>query len=147
MSADQPSQIYIIGYGTFIPNKMFLKSDVCVCMIQHYRRVWTGETVFPFVLEDPESRFYGIVFPVSQTRLEKLDFYEGVTDGLFLREVVEVLLDNGEKISAHMYVPSQKTIEEFHLTLESDTEDRWMEEIRKNQEVCSMFPQLLEKLD
>ena len=87
------------------------------------------------------------MFSVSQTRLEKLDLYEGVDNGLFLRKAVEVQLHNGQALPVFMYVPSQQTIDEFHLTLESDTEDRWMEQIRKNQEVCTMFPQLLEKLD
>ena len=147
MSTEQQDpKIYLVGYGTFIPNKMF-QSDVHVCIIKHYRRVWTGETVYPFVLEDPNARFYGIVFSVSQTRLEKLDLYEGVDNGLFLRKAVEVRLNNGQALPVFMYVPSQRTIDEFHLTLESDTEDRWMEQIRKNQEVCAMFPQLLEKLD
>ena len=147
MSSKQDPKIYLVGYGTFIPNKMFLESDVHVCVIKHYRRIWTGETVFPFVLEDPNARFYGIVFSVSQTRLEKLDLYEGVDNGLFLRKAVEVQLPNGQALPVFMYVPSQQTIDEFHLTLESDIEDRWMEQIRKNQEVCAMFPQLLEKLE
>lgn len=147
MSSKQDPKIYLVGYGTFIPNKMFLESDVHICVINHYRRIWTGETVFPFVLEDPNARFYGIVFSVSQSRLEKLDLYEGVDNGLFLRKAVEVQLNNGQSLPVFMYVPSQQTIDEFHLTLESDIEDRWMEQIRKNQEVCAMFPQLLEKLD
>ena len=146
MSSNQDPKIFLVGYGTFIPNKMF-ESDVHVCVIKNYRRVWTGETVFPFVLEDPNARFYGIVFSVTQTRLEKLDLYEGVDNGLFLRKAVEVQLNNGQSLPVFMYVPSQHTIDEFHLTLESDTEDRWMEQIQKNQEVCARFPQLLEKLD
>ncbi len=143
------SPVYIVGYGTFIPNQTVLKSkDVQVCKIRNFRRIWTGETVFPFVLKDSAfPGFYGLVFQVSPSRLEKLDLYEGVDQGMFTRDSIEVELLSGENLKACTYVPTPKTIAEYNLSFASDPDDRWMEEIRKNSEVCSHFPQLIQKLE
>ncbi|TFH28551.1 MAG: gamma-glutamylcyclotransferase [Promethearchaeota archaeon] len=117
--------VNIIGYGTFISNQTILKStDVQVCKILNFRRVWTGETVFPFVLKDSTfSGFYGLVFQVSPARLDKLDMYEGVDQGMFTRDSIEVELLSGEILEACIYVPTPKTITEFNLSSTSDPDD------------------------
>ncbi|MHA1617968.1 MAG: gamma-glutamylcyclotransferase family protein [Promethearchaeota archaeon] len=148
-STNDTAPIFIVGYGTFIPNQEVLKSsNIQVCKIHHFRRIWTGETIFPFVLKDPTFQgFYGLVFQVSRNRLAKLDFYEGVDQGMFTRDSIEVELLSGELLSASIYVPTSKTISEYNLSYASDPEDLWMEEIRKNEEICALFPQLIQKIE
>lgn len=139
---------YVIGYGTFIPNKTFLKStDVRVIIVRHYRRIWTRETIFPFVLEDSSfPGFHALMFSVSQSRLAKMDIYEGVDTGLFLRKEILVEDLQGTKFQAYIYVPSSNTIEEYQLTMQSDPEDEWQKEIAKNAQIVETFPELIQKV-
>lgn len=145
--SDSDSPIYIVGYGTFIPNQTYLQSsEVKVCIVRNFRRIWRGDTIFPFILEDPTSPgFHALVFSISRSRVEKLDIYEGVDKGFFSRDEIEVEMLNGEKMKAHIYVPTAQTIAEQNLKLEDDLNDRWMEEIRKNGEIVKLFPELMQK--
>lgn len=141
------SPIYIVGYGTFIPNKTYLKStDVKVCIVRNYRRIWMGDTIFPFILKDPQNfGFYALVFSLSPSHVAKLDVYEGVETGLFTREKISVELLDGTAQEAYIYVPTIQTIKERNLKIEDDLEDCWLEEIQKNKEIVKLFPQLVQK--
>ena len=141
----------IVGYGTFITNKMFkFTKDVKICFVPKCRRIYITSEHFPFALEDPsKDGFFALLFKVEHKEFKRLDFYEGVDAGLFYRKKISILvkkdLNNYIKKQAFIYLPTEQSISDHKLTLDCDKEDGWIEKIRVNPEVCEKFPELLEK--
>ncbi|QEE15501.1 gamma-glutamylcyclotransferase family protein [Promethearchaeum syntrophicum] len=140
----------IVGYGTFITNKMFkFSKDVKICFVPKCRRIYVNTEHFPFALDDPSNDgFFALLFRVEHNEFKRLDFYEGVDAGLFYRKKIPILVKkdlNYVKKQAYIYLPTEKSISDHNLSLECDKEDKWIEKIRENPDVCEKFPELLEK--
>ncbi len=141
----------IVGYGTFITNKMFkFSKDVKICFVPKCRRIYITSEHFPFALDDPSNEgFFALLFKVEHKEFKRLDYYEGVDAGLFYRKKVSILvkkdLTNYVKKRAFIYLPTEQSISDHNLTLDCDKEDGWIEKIRAIPDVCEKFPELLEK--
>ena len=71
-----------------------------------------------------------------------MDIYEGVEAGLYTREKIEVEVLSGKIYEAYIYIPTEKCIDEYDLSLDKDLDDQWLEEIKKNKDVCNKFSYL-----
>ncbi len=144
----EDSRVLMVGYGTFITNETYKNSkDVKVCVVRGYRRLWLKSTFYPFVLPDPNyAGIHGLVFSISKDQLKNLDIYEGVEAGLYSREMLTVQTLDGSTTDAYIYIPTQKCINEFGLSLRKDPEDCWIEEIKKNPKIFERFPKLIQKV-
>ena len=135
--------IPIIGYGTFITRNLWKdKKNVEVCTVKNFTRIYPKNSWFPYVLQS-KSSFKALKFDVNETELENLDRIEGVFEGLFKRVKTEISLKNDRKLSAFIYVPTDKTIQSQNLFLELDKTDQWKEEIKKHPEIVKNFPELI----
>ena len=133
----------IIGYGTFITQGYWKdKPNVQVCLIKNFTRIFPKNSCFPYVLPSNNS-FWALKFDVNEQELKQLDKYEGVSLGLFWREKTEIIFKNGKKSTAFIYIPTKNSIISKNLTLESDKEDRWKEQIKKYPEILVQFPELM----
>ena len=133
----------VVGYGTFITRGYWKdKSNVEVCKVIGFRRIFPQGNWFPYVLPDPDSSFWALKFDVSRKELIQLDYYEGVPSGLYKRTKTMIKLKNGTKKEAFIYVPTDQTIERENLNLAIDKNDRWKQEIRKYPEIVEKFPEL-----
>ena len=141
--------VFMVGYGTFITNETYLNSkDVKVCIVPKHRRMWLKTTIFPFILPDPTfSGIHALIFSINKGQLKNLDIYEGVEAGLYSREEISVEDLKGNNLEAYIYIPTEKCIAEYELSLDKDPTDCWMEEIRKNSNIYEKYPQLIKKLD
>jgi cation transport regulator ChaC len=62
------------------------------------------------IVPDEASTVWGVVYECSPNELEKLDRYEGVDSGHYVRKAVVVQLENGEQIDAITYVAGERFI-------------------------------------
>ena len=140
-----PDMVYIIGYGSFITNNILgYASTVEVCKLPKYRRLWLKTTIFPFIIhEENYPGIHALCYSIRKDRLDKMDKYEGVDVGLYTREQIKVEGLSGREYQAFIYIPTEKCIKEYNLSLKKDPNDSCLEEIRKNQENCEKYPQLL----
>jgi gamma-glutamylcyclotransferase (GGCT)/AIG2-like uncharacterized protein YtfP len=136
--------ISVVGYGTFITKGYWKnKSNVMVCRVIGFKRIFPKGNWFPYVLPDPDSSFWALKFDVNQEELRKLDYYEGVPSGLYKRVKTVIELKDGSKIQALIYVPTESTIKREDLALDMDKSDRWKQEIAKHLEIIEEFPELV----
>jgi len=141
----------IVGYGTFITNRMFkFSKDVRICFVPKCRRIYLDSEHFPFALSDPSNEgFFALLFRVEHNEFKRLDLYEGVDAGLFYRKQISILVkdegNNYTKENAYIYLPTEKSIAEHNITPDCDKDDKWIEKIRANPDVCEKFPELLER--
>lgn len=144
----KPNMVFMIGYGTFITNQTYIDAkSVYVCKLKNYHRLWLKTTIYPFVLPDPDYKgIHALCFTVEKERLPSLDKYEGVEAGLYKRKQIDVELLNGDTCEGFIYIPTQKCIDEFHLSFDKDPHDAWLEEIRKMPEIAQKYPELLTAL-
>ncbi|TXT58779.1 MAG: hypothetical protein BAJALOKI1v1_1550008 [Promethearchaeota archaeon] len=133
----------VVGYGTFITRGYWKdKSNVRVCKVIGFRRVFPEGNWFPYVLPDKESSFWALKFDVNLEELRELDIYEGVPAGLYKRIKTIIQVKDGIEEKAFIYVPTEKTITQQQLTIDMDKTDRWKEEIKKHHEIVDKFPKL-----
>lgn len=143
-SPENQSLKTIVGYGTFITQKRWLDyTNVAVCLIKGFRRIFPPENWFPYVIPDKKSQFWGLKFDVNSSQLSNLDKYEGVRAGLYSRFNVKVVLKDKTEINAEMYVPTKKTINQQKLVLDIDNVDAWKLEIKKHKDIINKFPELI----
>jgi len=60
------------------------------------------------IIEDPQSIVYGAVYLVTPEQLKKLDEYEGVRWGVYVRRRVRVVTEEGGTLDAVTYVKKEK---------------------------------------
>ena len=53
-------------------------------------------------------------------------------------------LKDGTAEEAIIYVPTEKTIKDYNLTLNIDVEDKWVQEIKKHPKIVVQFPELID---
>ncbi|MFX0019634.1 MAG: gamma-glutamylcyclotransferase family protein [Promethearchaeota archaeon] len=136
--------VSVIGYGTFISRGIWrTKRNVEVCLIEGYIRIYPEGFWYPCVLPSERSSFYALKFDVTKEELRYLDFYEGVSENYFKREIIEVYLKNNEKVQAYIYLPTDQLITKYKLSVNLDEKDRWKEEIKKDSEIIEKFPELI----
>lgn len=136
-----------MGYGTFITrNHWRNKSNVKVCKVRNFRRILPKGNWFPYVLSQEGSSFWALKFDVSDNQLQRLDNYEGISEGLYRRVEIKVLLLDQSEEKAFIYVPTKTTIQKYGLSLEMDVNDNWIDEIKKHPDVVEKFPKLVERL-
>ncbi|TFG09216.1 MAG: gamma-glutamylcyclotransferase [Promethearchaeota archaeon] len=135
--------VSVIGYGTFITHGHWKnKSNVRVCTVKNYIRIFPKGNWFPYVLPSEGASFKALIFEVNKQELEALDRYEGVHAGLYKRVETDVFLKNDEKKRAYIYVPTEKTINSQDLSVDLDKNDRWKEEMYRYAEIRDKFPEL-----
>ncbi|MFX0070961.1 MAG: gamma-glutamylcyclotransferase family protein [Candidatus Hermodarchaeota archaeon] len=135
--------ISIVGYGTFITHRHWKnKSNVEICTVINYVRIFPKGNWFPYVLPLKGASFKALKFDVNEQELEALDQYEGVYAGLYRRVQTEVFLNENRKRKAFIYVPTENTIKTQNLSIEIDRNDRWKEEMYKYPELREKFPEL-----
>ena len=136
--------ISVIGYGTFITRGHWKdKKNVEVCLVKNYRRIFPKENWFPYVLYLEGASFWALKFSVNEEQLKELDYYEGVSAGLFERIQTDIVLKDKKRSKAFIYIPTEKTIKSQNLILELDKKDRWTEEIKKYPEIVKKYPELV----
>ena len=144
-----PDDCYLIGFGSFITSKRPFEefSEVEICKLPNFRRLWFKKTIFPYII--PDSSFSGIhvlCFTIKKDRLPHLDKYEGVDTGLYTRVKIEVKNLKEELREAFIYISTDKCIQKCKLQIERDPDDAWLDEIEKNEAVCKKYPELLHHL-
>jgi gamma-glutamylcyclotransferase (GGCT)/AIG2-like uncharacterized protein YtfP len=140
---NSPKLISVIGYGTFITQKLWKdKPNIEVCLVRNFSRIYPPNNWFPYVLPSKKS-FRALKFEINEEELKKLDQYEGVPENIFERINVQIILKNGKRSFAFLYVPTYKTISTQNLTLDLDLRDRWKEELKKYPEIIKKFPELI----
>ncbi len=136
----------VVGYGTFITRRLWKQHPTRqVCWVLGHRRVYDPRFApFPFAIKSADSSFLGILFPATESELERLDYYEGVDSGLYYRKTCTVRLAGTNQIeSAWIYLPTEKTSSRpgFPWT---DTVDLWMiDVILKDPELRSLFKEFI----
>ena len=134
--------ISVIGYGIFITRNLWKdKANVEVCTVFNFTRIFPRNSWFPYALQSTGS-FKALKFDVTKEEIKFLDKIEGVNNGLFKRVMADILLKNNRPSSALIYVPTEETIVSQKLTLDSDKNDRWKEELKKIPEIVRNFPDL-----
>lgn len=135
--------ISIVGYGTFITRMLWKdKANVEVCLVKNFTRIYPRGSWFPYALKS-NSSFKALKFDIKEQELETLDIIEGVTNSLFKRVKIEILLNDNRSSSAFMYIPTEETIMAQNLSLKLDKIDRWKDEIKKFPEIVRKFPKLI----
>ncbi len=135
----------VVAYGTFITKGYWKdKKNVEICKVSGFKRILPEGNWFPYVIPNKNSFFWALKFDVTNEELQTLDFYEGTSMGLYKRTQIEVILKDGVKKKAFIYIPTEKTIKKKNLTLKIDIMDNWKKEIRKNPEIVEKFPELVE---
>jgi gamma-glutamylcyclotransferase (GGCT)/AIG2-like uncharacterized protein YtfP len=86
---------------------------------------------YPGIVEG-DGEVVGEVYEISEKKLKELDWIEGVPD-LFRRELIEVVLENGETISAYTYIYNGD-VEEGELIPSGDWKLRRKESIEEVKE-------------
>jgi gamma-glutamylcyclotransferase (GGCT)/AIG2-like uncharacterized protein YtfP len=59
--------------------------------------------------ESPDDLVPGVLLDVDDAALDALDTYEGVAEGLYIRERCAVRLDDGRRIEAWVYIYNRPT--------------------------------------
>jgi hypothetical protein len=141
----------MVGYGTFITRRMFRPdSHPRVVTITGFRRVFNPRIAgFPFVLPDPCGSFKGIAFDVkTDDELREKDRYESCRgdptvdgEGLYFRMLANIIEADGTTTKAWIYVPTKMTRDRDNVTLDMDTEDKWIDVIKR--ENVTEFPDLV----
>lgn len=136
--------ISIIGYGTFITKGRWKdKENVEPCLVRDFIRIIPLGNWFPYVLPKKGSQFWALKFDVDEKELRELDIYEGVDSGLYERKKIEVSLKDRSLVEGQIYLPTEKTIEKYNLTVKMDEDDKWKGKIRENEEIIKKFPELI----
>jgi serine protease inhibitor len=136
--------VSVIGYGTFISRGIWrTKKNVEVCIVKDYIRIYPEGHWYPFILPLKGSSLYALKFDVTKEELRNFDFYEGVSENYFKREIIEVYCKNNEKIQAYIYLPTDQLITKYKISIDLDEKDRWKEEIKKDPEIIEKFPELI----
>jgi len=136
--------VSVIGYGTFISRGIWrTKKNLEVCIVKDYVRIYPKGHWYPFILPSGGSSFYALKFDVTKEELRNLDFYEGISENHFKREIIEVYRKNNEKIQAYIYLPTDQLITKYKISVNLDEKDRWKEEIKKYPEIIEKFPELI----
>jgi gamma-glutamylcyclotransferase (GGCT)/AIG2-like uncharacterized protein YtfP len=94
-----PAVVY--GYTLYLPEHRAYPMAFTDDTLTEDRKIVQGEVV---ELDNPTRM------------LELLDMYEGVSRGLYRRELTEAYLENGERVDAYIYVATIETIEESRAT-------------------------------
>ncbi|HMF33417.1 MAG TPA: gamma-glutamylcyclotransferase family protein [Candidatus Lokiarchaeia archaeon] len=134
----------IIAYGTLITHREFRRGqNVEPCLVMGYRRVLPPKHWYPFVIPaSNDDGFWALKFDVPPDMLEIIDLYEGVPT-LYYRQDITVQLRSGENIQAQIYLPTEKTIEDFHLAVELDPRDRWLNVLKQEvPDLLALYPEL-----
>jgi hypothetical protein len=138
-----PNLFSVVGYGTFITKYYWKdKFNVEVCKVLDYIRIFPQGYWFPYAIQCEGSSFWALKFDVYKQDLDNLDYYEGVHSNLFERVETQIILKDGKKLNAFIYVPSEETIIKEKLTLDIDKHDRWKEEIKNFPDIIKKFPEL-----
>ncbi|MFX0026630.1 MAG: gamma-glutamylcyclotransferase family protein [Candidatus Hermodarchaeota archaeon] len=138
------SLVSVIGYGTFISCGIWrTKKNVEICEVKDYIRIFPKGHWYPFILPSEGSSFYALKFDITKEELRELDFFEGVSENYFKREIIEVYRKNNEKIQAFIYLPTDQLITKHKLSVSLDDKDKWKEEIKKDSEIIEKFPELI----
>lgn len=58
-----------------------------------------------------ESKVLGEVYLISNQALDKLDVFEAVNEGEYIREKIEVVLGNGKTLEAYVYAINPEELE------------------------------------
>ncbi|MHA1804187.1 MAG: gamma-glutamylcyclotransferase family protein [Promethearchaeota archaeon] len=141
---DNDDLVSVVGYGTFLTKGLWKnKKNVEPCLVKDHVRILPEGNWYPFVLEKKGASFWALKFSISKEELKQLDYYEGVDAGLYKRVLITVILKNGKKASAYIYVPTEKTIKTWGLDPLIDPHDQWKEELKKNPELIKEFPELI----
>jgi 5'-nucleotidase len=82
------------------------------CRLPQYRltfnkRPQRGEGACASIVRDPSSLVWGVVYLCDQQTIDILDGHEGVEDGHYRRETVEVITDDDERLEAVTYVAGE----------------------------------------
>jgi gamma-glutamylcyclotransferase (GGCT)/AIG2-like uncharacterized protein YtfP len=141
---DEGEYIHIIAYGTLITHREFRRgTNVEPCLVMGYRRVLPPKHWYPFVIPtSPDDGFWALKFDVPPDMLEIIDLYEGVPT-LYYRQEIPVQLRSGDTIQAQIYLPTENTTEEFHLSVELDPRDRWVNVLKQEvPDLLALYPEL-----
>jgi gamma-glutamylcyclotransferase (GGCT)/AIG2-like uncharacterized protein YtfP len=140
--------LHIFGYGTFITLKLYEnKGNVKPAFLPNYFRVLKPGENFPFIIKDnslygSKSGFWGLVFEINNSELEKLDHYEG--KGYLYDRITETVIhrDASER-SVMMYYPREELISAYNLKKLIDLGDLWRAKIVKDYpEIIKKYPDL-----
>jgi hypothetical protein len=141
------NMVSLVGYGTFITKGLYAEGrNIEVCFVPKHRRIypitWSGG--YPFALPDLNcAGFFALKFEIDNDQLSEFDWYEGVPQGLYDRVEIPIIIRKNKQIQAFIYLISQQSLKEYKIALESDTHDRWLEEIKACSDKCHEFPELL----
>ncbi len=61
------------------------------------------------IVADPSGTVFGILYEISQEDIARLDVFEGVPGGHYRRITLNVILDDGRRISTEAYVVARKS--------------------------------------
>lgn len=64
------------------------------------------------IVPDPTGIVWGVVYRCSGEALEKMDRWEGVPSGHYVRKIVRVQLDNGDELEAVTYVAGPRFVDD-----------------------------------
>lgn len=98
---------HLFAYGTLMCEDIMQAVSGCRLsrmpgILQGYCRRALKHQVYPAIVPDAHTRVEGIVyFNIPPDAWHRLDLFEG---DMYFREVVEIDLENGERVSAQTYV-------------------------------------------
>jgi gamma-glutamylcyclotransferase (GGCT)/AIG2-like uncharacterized protein YtfP len=82
-------------------------------ILPKHRRISPPSLGFPFIIFDESSEVKGeVYFNIDDNLLKTLDLIEG-EGTLYLRNIVEVITQKGEKVQAYTYYPSEKLVKKY----------------------------------
>jgi hypothetical protein len=115
---------YLFSFGSNHPDQLAERMEVSKSSLMIYpayapgwKRAfrgfsnrWNGGTAT--LIKKPGAKTYGFVVKVSEGALDKLDVYEGVSQGVYSRKIITVDMlnekDNWKSVKAVAYLSSRK---------------------------------------
>jgi gamma-glutamylcyclotransferase (GGCT)/AIG2-like uncharacterized protein YtfP len=104
-------------YGTLRHNKsrgnVLAALEYKKAVLPNHRKVSPETLGFPFIIQDESSEVQGeVYFGVGKDLIRQIDMIEG-EGNLYNRIVVEVTTEDGEKVKAYTYYPSDRLVESY----------------------------------
>lgn len=113
----RPDDVFYFAYGSNldVEQKEFRTGPIresLRCRLRGFRFAFTkqgeDDQVFANIVPDEAAVVWGVVYRCTPDTLNRMDRYEGVGGGHYVRSEVRVLCDSGEEVNAVTYVAGSK---------------------------------------
>ncbi|MGQ9722472.1 MAG: gamma-glutamylcyclotransferase family protein [Candidatus Jordarchaeum sp.] len=78
-------------------------------LLHDYKLVWPNQLNFPFIIHFKGHSVKGeVYYAIGEEVIKVLDEIEGIAEGLYKKKIVNVIIENGDKIEVIVYVGGEQ---------------------------------------